>query len=279
MKRAADFTGPDLIARGCRQGALLLAPARMVWLRGGTPANANSANWEIGEESIPDTQLVIASQDCDIAAPVKTEPFVEALPARWTTNPSEIHTARKRNSARLYPLAVEKEKIFVADARRKVQIEKGALKEAAFAVLLPDERERTRFGLWVAGRYSRPAIEDEIVEALHKPLVRALEKLIGTTGEVQAILDRVDELLFRTSGQRPWTTDFVAMLEDGDELGPEEEASLSGWLEDTLVVPSGAIEQIRVLFRTARSISLHDYASMTRLLLDQFSPDGQPDAA
>jgi hypothetical protein len=268
---AADSTGLDLIARGCLQGALVAAPARMVWLRASQPANANSVDWEVGDELLDGARLVIGSQDCDIAAPAKVEPFVELLTARWTTDPNELLAARKRNSARLYPLIDERTKILVADARRKVPVEKSALKNADFTAVLPNERERTRFGKWIAGRYSRPAIRDEVVQAVQKPLVKALEKLIGKTGEIRDIVGRVDEFLFRLSGAAPWTADFVAMLEEGMELSPEEEAELSGWIEETLVVTDGAIDRVRVLFRTPKALSLHDYVSMTRLSLDHFS--------
>jgi hypothetical protein len=279
VQRAADSTGVELIARGCRQGALLAAPARMIWLYVAQPANANGVDWEVGDELLTDMHLVISSQDCDIAAQTNVEPFVEALTARWTTEPKEILAARKRNSARLYLLVDERERILVADASRKVQILKGCLKDAAFAALLQGERERTRFGLWVGGRYSRPAIEDAIVKALHRPLAKALDKLTRKKGVVLDALDRVTELRFLVAGEPPWTADFIAMLEEGKELTPEEEADLSGWLEETLVVTDGAIERIRILFRTAKSISLHDYESTTHLSFDHFSDDAQTHAA
>jgi hypothetical protein len=277
---AASSTSSGLIAKGCRQGALLKAPAHIVYLQAAEPANTTGARWQVAEESILDAQLVVTSQDCDIAAPAKTEPFIEALAARWTANPSEVYTARKRNSARIHFLADGEGKILVADARRKVQIAKEALTDAEFDLLFSDERDRARFGLWVAGRYSRPAIDDGVVNALHKPLVKAIDKVLDSKGEIQGILDRVDEMLFRISGPGPWTADFVAMVPEGKELEPEEEAEFSGWLEDTLVAADGgAIEKIRVAFHTMKSISAHDYLSLTPFQFDHYSQEAELGAA
>lgn len=266
--------GAQLLERGCRQGALIEAPARMLWLQ---DSGEQDGHWIAREDAAKETQLAVVSQDCDIVAPGKTEPFVEAVAARWSADRSEIHVARKGNSVRLYLLTETEGKALLADARRRVHIKKESLLSAKFTKVLPDERTRLRFASWVAGRYDRPAIANEIVNAIHKPLVKALDAL-GRTGESPMdVLDRVDELRFAVRGNGPWKVDLIAMLDGEQELGAEEEAELAGWLEDILVIEDGSIEEIGVAFRAPRTISLHDYTQTTRLQLDQYSPETEQD--
>ena len=83
---------------------------------------------------------------------------------------------------------------------------------ATFEPALEDERSRTRFANWVAGRYN-------------------------------------------------------------DELTAEEEAELACCLDGVLISEGGAIAATAPLFRTEKTISLHDYQSTTRLQLDHFTPE------
>ena len=152
--------GPKLFEAGCRQGALIQAPARMLWLT----RSAEEQNWTASEDVVEDARLVVVSQDCDIYASVKNEPRVEAITARWTSNSSELYTARKGNSARLFLLQEREKRGLVADARRRIHLDKTALLGATFEPALNDEASRTRFANWVAGRYNRPAIPNDLVD-------------------------------------------------------------------------------------------------------------------
>jgi hypothetical protein len=265
----APEVGPKLLDAGCRQGALIDLPARILWL---ARAGEND-QWRVAEDTGQGDQLVVVSQDCDIYAAAKSEPRIEAIAARWTSNTSEIHTARKGNSARLFLLREDSGKGLVADARRRVQLEKVALLGAAFEPALADERSRMRFANWVAGRYNRPAIPNELVDAVQKPIVTAVDELLKKDAPLLRVLEKVAEIRFAVGETRPWTIHLVVMVEDGDELGAEQEAELAGWLDDILVHRGGAIAATAPLFRTEKNISLHDYQSTTRLQLDHFTPE------
>jgi len=273
VSKPANHAGVELLARGCHQGALIEAPARM--LRLCSPGDG-AQGWAVADDTAQEGQLAVVSQDCDIAAPVVTEPCVEAVTARWSSSPSEIHIARKGNSVRLYLLGQTGQKALLADARRRIHIEKEALLAARFTDVLPDELARRRFASWVAGRYDRPAIENELIDAIHKPLVKATDLAIRTSGDLSTILERVSELrfsVFPESGNSRWTVGFVAMLEEGDELKAEEEGELAGWLERVLVHQDGPIEEIRIVVRTPRTISVQDYLSTKHLQLDHYTLD------
>jgi len=270
---------PELLASGCRQGALLEASARMLWLREPETSKDERGPWAIAEDCVDDAQLIVVSQDCDIAALAKTEPRVEAIAARWSSDASEAHTARKGNSARLYLLTESGDKALLADARRRVHIEKDALRSAKFTQIFTDDRARARFASWVAGRYDRPAIADELVSAVHKPVVKAVDSLLKSRADLLSVVDRIDELRFRATDPRPWTVDLIAMLDETDELTTEQEAEVSAWLEDTLVVAGGPVGEVRVAFRDPRSISLHDYLQTTRMPLDHYSMEAEAAAS
>lgn len=262
--------GRSLIESGCRQGALIDAPARMLWL---TRPTAQSV-WSTAGDLANEAKLVVVSQDCDIFAGLKSEPRVEALTARWTSDSSEIHTARKGNSARLFLLQEDAGKALVADARRRVYLDKASLVGVSFESAFRDDRTRARFANWVAGRYNRPAIANEFVDAVQKPVVVAVEELVKKKDALMGILNRVTELRFAVPEPKPpWTVHFVVMIDEGEELNVEEEAELAGWLEQVLVASGSSIGAIAPLFRTEKTISLHDYQNTTRLQLDHFSPE------
>ncbi len=262
--------GAALLARGCRQGALLDAPARTLWLR--TNDDPAAAEWLVGDKS-GEGKLVVVSQDCDVYAPSNTEPFVEALPATWSTDRGDIFRARKGNSSRFFLLQEETGRGLIADARYRVQIQKEALVAAEFAAIFDSDDQRVRFSRWLAGRYDRPAIADELVDAIHKPTVKAVSAL-KKSSPLYRILDRIGELRFSLAKvDVPYVVHFIGLLENGDQLTVEEEADIIGWLDGVLVRDDGPVSEILVAFRTPESISLHDYVRTTRLQLDHFSSE------
>lgn len=255
--------GGRLLELGCRQGTLIVAPAHLSWLRMGEQA------WECGDESLPEATFVVASQDCDVKAPETTEPFVEALVVTRVTDRGRLHQARKGNSARRFLLGMDGPSGLVAEASRRALIEKRSLLAATFAPspLTSEARLRTRFATWLAGRYSRPALPQRLVEAVQRPIVRAIEKADAQT---KRRLEGIDEVLFRASdGPTPLVVEFV-LLTEGEGPDPEDAAEVAGWL-DEVMASSGLVAEIAVAFRTPATLSLQDYTELTRLELDHFS--------
>ena len=263
MGDGAMDVGGRLLDLGCRQGALIDAPAHLSWLRKG------EQSWERGDESFPDAKFVVASQDCDIKAPERTEPFVEALVVTRVTDRTKLHQAKKGNSARRFLLTMDGQAGLVADGWRRALIEKRSLLGVTFSPAPPpvDARSRTRFRDWLAGRYSRSALPQSLVNAVQKPIVRALEKADEAT---RRRFQEIDELLFRASGPASTLVVEFVMLTDGAELDPEDAAEVTGWL-DEVIAASGLVAEIRVAFRTPATLSLQDYTELTRLELDHFS--------
>jgi hypothetical protein len=263
--------GAQLLAKGCRQGSLIThASARMVWLT----HSGQAWTVEQDEKVASDASLVVVSQDCDIFASPKNEPWVEAMTAHWTADPNDIHAARKGNSARRFLLTEADGKALVADARRRVHLDKHALLNLAFRPAFDDALAARRFSNWVAGRYNRPAIPNDQVEAIQKPIVSAVALVAKKADPLVGVLKRIDELRFAVIEERPpWTVHLIAMVEPDARIEAEEEAEFAGWLEEVLVVDKGPIKVIALAFRNENTITLGDYRRTTHLQLDQFSAE------
>jgi hypothetical protein len=263
--------GKQLLELGCRQGAITQSIVPVLWSR-----RSGDDAWEPASEMIPASQLVIASQDCDIAASEKAEPFVEALTVSLVTDRGEIHNARKGNSSRRFLLRFLKDKAaLIATGTHRVLIEKRSLLGATFSPALdPDDRSsRRRFADWLGDRYRRAAIPLEWIEAAHEPLVQAIEKVRRSDSEMNRRLIAVDEILLRIpkEGTGPSVAEFI-LLTDEEGLGAEDEAELSGWIEKT-ILDAEVIREVLVSHRTSSTISLADYMEMTRLDLDHYSKE------
>jgi len=265
----ANEPGPQLLASGCRQGCFLDLAARPAWL------TRSAGGWELASEVLEGAGLVIISQDCDVFAALKSEPRVEAIAARWTDDRTTIHTARKGNSSRLFLLREQGKEALVADIRYRVAVDKQALLGQSFETIFQDERARMRFSNWVARRYNRPAIPNDLVEAVQKPVVRAVGQLARKGDAPFETLERIAEIRFAVSGERPWIVDLFFLIEPGEAIDAEEEAEVAGWI-DGVLAGGGAVSTTRPFFLTETSISLHDYLSTTQLQLDHFSPEDEP---
>ncbi len=130
--------------------------------------------------------LVVASQTCDIVAGQNTEPYVEAL---ICSVQNERFVARLGpNSARWF--LVDPQLRLVAAAQRRVYLTKPALLRLT-PEPWPGTAERLQhFVRWLARRYDRPALPDDIVAAFQNPLQAALLQLDEGHPAVRAAFSR-----------------------------------------------------------------------------------------
>jgi hypothetical protein len=256
--------------------------AHTLWLEPATEDEPSDLpKWVAKIEADTDAEWVLVSQDCDIYARPEIEPRVEVVTARWSTDPTEFLQARKGNSSRLFLLTEANERALLADARRRAHLRKDSLVAVGFATVFSTEPERLRFAQWVAGRYNRPAIPDHIVKAVHKQIVKSLDSVMKKrekekpeTTKLKQLLNDIEEIRFHSSGAASsMTIDFLLIVSSTIELTAEEEAILSGWLEDVVVVKGGSVVAIRVTFFNVTNLSVADYIATTRLMLDQYSPE------
>ena len=220
---------------------------------------------------------MLVSQDCDISA--KAEPRVELLRGYWTADKGTLHTARL-NSVRGFLLGERqrgdgKTEGLVVDATRRLLLEKISLVELEPTRELGtlDPTKARRFRQWLAQRYDRPAIPDVIVNAVQRPLVKALEKL-SDDDELWRCLSGVEEVRFSVPGRvPPFDVALLFMKAPGAQLSPVDELELKGWFEEVLT-KEGVCRISAAVFRDASTVSLAAYLAMERLSLDKFSLEG-----
>jgi len=288
-----EVVGAELIQRGWRQGSWFEAnSAPKPWLalsdqqelpqeEGDSPDNAAaSGNWILHYELLDrKDKFIVSSQTCDIQRSSMQEPYIEVIRGYWTSDRSIIHQAGK-NSPRFFLMQRRladdpKEEALIADATIRIQIEKATLlahsPQSSFRA--NDKTTPYKFSAWLARRYNRPALPDTVVNAIQKPVVKAIDKLPSTDG-LHRILDGVDEILFALQNDRvPFQVDMI-FLRDERSYAPyvrdEDAARLGGWIANALQKGNQA-ELVHWDILSRREISVHDYAHAYELPLDYYT--------
>jgi hypothetical protein len=284
--------GEELIHRGWRQGSLLkamsawkmylvLKPSQEVVQeeKETTHISKPQERWELQQETLDeDDYLVVVSQTCDIERPPKHEPYVEVVRAYWTTERSIIHEAGK-NSFRRFLLQRRtnggKEEALIADATVRILVEKASLLKCTplSGFKENDTIAPRRFRQWLAKRYDRPALPDELVLAVQKPIVKAIGKL-QTTDALHDILDGISQMLFLPPiNMLPYQIELLFIREERSGfpvVSIEDTAKLAGWIADVLKKGGNAgLSHWELL--SLKEISAYDYANAYELSLDQYS--------
>ncbi|MDQ2644658.1 MAG: hypothetical protein M3020_12630, partial [Myxococcota bacterium] len=157
----ADDAGSRLRALGWHQGALI-------------PIARGTGLPEILVEAFE--HAIVASQDCDIVANVKTEAAVDLLPAVVSSESSADQLYGK--NPRKLCLALGNGQFATVDVRRRVTVEKSlvsAIEPVTSASLSVSERKV--LAKWLGKRYTRPAFPDAFNERL-RPNTSKLDRLL-----------------------------------------------------------------------------------------------------
>ncbi len=135
-------------------------------------------------------QLVIVSQDCDIVANVRDEPSIEALVCTTEKNRSYTESI-DRNSARRFVVSLDAG--LVAQARLRVSIVKEIASRFQLQPWPSDQRRLERCVRWLARRYDRPAVPDELDACFRRPVEDALKNIDAVDHSVMAAFNAVVE--------------------------------------------------------------------------------------
>ena len=287
-----EVVGVELIKRGWHQGSLLEATsAQMSWLalsdqqkiseeQSSSGSTTSLENWILRHEVLDaNDALIVASQTCDIQRSSQQEPYVEVIRGYWTSDRSVMHQAGK-NSSRLFLIqrrfsSEGREEALIADAIIRIQIEKVAL-----LLLTPKssfkENDRItphKFSEWLARRYNRPAIPDAIVNAVQKPVVKAVDKLPTAHG-FHRILDGIDEILFIPRNDNvPFQVDMVFIRDERSDVphvSDEDAAKLGDWIANVLQ-NNGEAELTNWEILSRKEISVYDYSNAYEFPLDYYT--------
>lgn len=165
-----------LIERGWVQGSLFTAPVTRSWATG---LDSKGEAGLVSMETPSNGQFIVVSQTCDIAAPLTTEPVVEAMPCSVETDRS--FRAKARRSRRWFD--VQTDDMFI-HAMYRTSFHKRLLLQLD-PTMWPGSGDRQRnFSIWLGRRLTRPAIDDPIVQSFCKPLQSIIGKLESKNSEI-----------------------------------------------------------------------------------------------
>ena len=278
------------------QGCLLKAASiKLSWLtltdeapvlpenQGITSTSRAALNWKVVHRDLEEEDfLVVVSQTCDIHRIAKKEPYVEAIRAFWTDDKSLINEA-KTNSIRHFPLQFRntngQQFALIADATLRVQIDKDTLLSLE-PIICFQEGDRTTplyFRQWLMERYGRQAVPDEFVNAVQKPVVKAVRKL-KPTNELFRILEGIWKIQYFVRGdERPYQVDMLFVRTDREDILPVEaegRARLADWIS-TILSNNGEAELVYWESPDTKSISLYDFLHSYELPLDSYTLSGE----
>ena len=129
--------------------------------------------------------LVIASQDCDITSKLSDEPNIIAMRA-FITNNENILSYAGGNSTQYFLL--DHKRGLVAQSTMMVLIEKPVLTLFTPQPGAQDTSTKERFARWVARHFERPAIDENVVGAVIKPILENLSQMQkGNDPELDAL--------------------------------------------------------------------------------------------
>lgn len=280
--------GKELTRRGWTQGSSFRPgpiPVPHVTRRSSDQEASPPESWEVVQEiADEESYFIITSQACDIDRSAEGEygePLIGAIHASWITDRRILHEAGS-NSVRRFLLQVRttaqgKREGLVADIRRCVWIEKSALlaftPELAYS---PDDTDTSsRFQQWLAARYNRPAIEDNLVTDVQRPIIELIGKL-RKASRWQPLFDAIREIRFaKHSETRPYNLELAFIEAEGSEAfwatsaGDELLTELVGEIDRVLKITGVIITNAGSY--NLRTISAYDYANLIPLPLDQYS--------
>lgn len=181
-----QLLGDRLYSSGWKQGVIFTAPSA-AFAHNTPPPNGSSTTLSIEQRAVKAKErLVLVTQDCDITAKTDDEPYVEALIC--DTKSASFASKIDRNSARYF--LIDPATRLVANARYRVVLDKRALVALTPEPWLSSQDRFERFVRWLARRYDRPAIPDEMVKVFQDPIQQALQALDQTSPAVGAAFSR-----------------------------------------------------------------------------------------
>lgn len=165
--------GQSLLASGWRQGKLFRLQGVAFFWNEAAQVEGDGHVERRSRELKSNELLVVASQGCDILS--KNEKYVEALLVRIKNKPGDQkYLSSLLNSFR--EIVLDRELGLVADARVRLHIAKELLAKAEFDPWEMNDEVHADFVDWLAGRYDRPPVPDDVYEALSRPLRQVIER-------------------------------------------------------------------------------------------------------
>lgn len=273
-----DTIGIVLIQRGWNQGSLLrLNSASRLYLALENPPREDM-KWHTRQEPVAgDDLFVVISQPCDIQKSPLQEPYVEVMHVFTTEDRKIIHEA-SRNSVRYFFLGRihtqdGSEEALIVESTIHLTLDKSSLLYLKPLPVSQDKATIRLFRVWLSRRYDRPALGDDLVTAIQRPIVKAIGKL-RSTHPLQNTLDGIGEVLLSVENETsPYQIVLLFIRSeriDRPQVSEEQAAELAGWMRTVLNKEgSASLKDWHIL--GTDEISFRDYMKAYKLPLDQYS--------
>lgn len=216
----AEAVGDVLLRQGWMQGVLFKASSAYFVANVASDPGATELTTTHSRKVKSKETLVVVSQTCDISAREDVEPYVEALIC--SVQKQDFVDRLGPNSARWF--LVDRPSRLVAVASRRVYIAKSAMLRFTPEPWPGTPEHLQHFVRWLARRYDRPALPDDIVAAFQNPLQSALRRLSETYPDIRAAFSRaVHEVRLKLppSDTPPYSLQLILLLKS-DGLTVEE---------------------------------------------------------
>lgn len=215
--------------RGLRQGFIVHSPP-FAYARG-----EGDHFWSPPEEAIDTLESavalkagfepkygVITTQTCDIVDHAQKRPWIQVCPVFRLENPEVKTIERGWHKSFWHVPGVPDEGYWVADLRVEIPVEKNwiAARAADLVDGFPDHESRRNFANALARKVARPAIPDDVIDRLAKPLVEAIRALKKSDKQLYDEIQRyVDHfcLYLEPNDISPSKVTLVAITEEPEE--------------------------------------------------------------
>lgn len=213
--------------------------------------------------------FVVATQTCDVVAPIETEPFIELI-ACIDDTAGELRN-KPKNSTRWFSIPGTN---YVILSIYRVTVYKSTVQNLSCDPWPGDSESLTDFRIWLSKRQGRRANPDIIEDSIVRPLNRIMSKAKKKeTGKIFDSIVRELRLGPITSATPPFDTQIVILLKDIERLTDEEVKALDT-VEQKIsqgLSKEENVSSVRLVRTTAKRLSLYDYDSTIYLDFDSIS--------
>jgi hypothetical protein len=264
--------GHRLHAQGWKQGTIFSATS-LYFLSNHLPQQTEGKGY--GRRAIrPNERLVVVSQDCDIVVHQDTEPCVETLICVIEQNADRIKSL-DANSTRNF--VIDPDHGLIAQAKFKVLLTKALLTTLDPEPWPTDATRHQRFVRWLARRYDRPPVPDQLDMAFRRTIEEGLKQLrrkqadiindfTSAVHEVRYSIPRTETL--------PYTLSII-MLSRADHVTNRQLGAIQHVKEMIrAVVDSTQVEIRDIAVTTDRDITLAEYRDTWPLFLEYYTYKG-----
>lgn len=231
---------------------------------------------ELSQPSDPLEQWIVTSQECDILS--RSEPYVEMMACYWSRSGNPAYTGgRIGNSYRYFWVKSHVHEgesgALIIDATRQAQVPKEALVGAEPVFVEADDPSFGRdLRRWLGGRYSRPALPQQIVDLIQRPIVDGIRDGSKRDPKIAEAIEMVRELrMFELGATSPYDIDLILLVRNDVDTEDERIATLQGWIETWIRQSSETVRTVNVMAQRTSEMFVSEYEETLKLPLDQYS--------